>query len=155
MTEAICPCGSQHPLSACCGRYHNGDAPPTAEALMRSRYSAFVLGLEDYLLESWHPDTRPTAIDPRAMPTWTGLDICATEAGGPNDDHGKVEFRAHFKHGGKTDLLHETSRFERVDGKWVYVDGGIHRRTRDEARVGRNAPCPCGSGKKHKRCCGR
>ena len=125
MSGAACPCGSGRVLEACCGRFHAGAPAPDAEALMRSRYSAYVLGLEDYLLATWHPDTRPAALDldvpPR--PQWLGL---AVKAHAPLDaSHATVEFVARYKRNGRAFKLHETSRFEQVDGRWLYVGGEI------------------------------
>ncbi len=97
-----------------------------AERLMRSRYSAFVLGLEDYLLATWHPDTRPAGLELDAVPQphWQGL---AIKSHTPlDDDHATVEFIARYKLNGRAFKLHETSRFERVDGWWMYVDGEVH-----------------------------
>jgi SEC-C motif domain protein len=94
----------------------------TAEALMRSRYTAFVRGDAAYLLRSWHPDTRPPALDV-AGPRWTGLCIVATEAGRARDETGVVEFEARYEEGGRPGARRERSRFSRVDGCWVYVDG--------------------------------
>lgn len=96
----------------------------SAEALMRSRYSAYVLGLRDYLLVSWHPDTRPDTLDLDDTPglRWLGLDVKRHEDGG--DGSAVVEFVArHRIGGGKAKRLHEVSRFARVDGGWLYVDG--------------------------------
>jgi SEC-C motif-containing protein len=112
-------------LEACCGRFHAGAPAPDAEVLMRSRYSAYVLELEDYLLATWHPDTRPAVLDldvpPR--PQWLGL---AVKAHAPLDaSHATVEFVARYKRNGRAFKLHETSRFERVDGRWLYVGGEI------------------------------
>ncbi|WP_374402764.1 YchJ family protein [Niveibacterium sp.] len=118
-----CPCGGGR-YATCCGRWHAGDAAPDAEALMRSRYSAFVLGLSDYLLATWHPDTRPATLDldesPRAK--WVGLKVCSHTAEG---DNAHVEFIARYKAGGRAHRLHENSRFLRSDGRWYYVDGVI------------------------------
>ncbi len=145
-----CPCGSGKQLDACCGRYHAGEAAPTAEALMRSRYSAFVLKKSDYLRESWHPSTRPPELDlcDDATP-WLRLEIIATEEGSEGDSEGVVEFAA-FYEGGQ---LYERSRFVCEGGCWFYLDGEILPPIKEE-KPGRNAPCPCGSGKKYKRCCG-
>ncbi len=120
---------------------------------MRSRYSAFVLGLGDYLVHSWHPDFLGTLTAEQlsqADTHWDGLEILAAQ-GGPIDDAGTVEFKAWFVEGDERHCLHERSRFVRYQGRWVYTDG-----EQDPAplRVGRNDPCPCGSGKKHKKCCG-
>ena len=121
--QAPCPCGLPKPYADCCGRYHAGTAAPTAEALMRSRYSAYVLKLEDYLLDSWHPDTRPPhpLLDPADAPRWLGLDIKRHTVTEP--DRAIVEFVARYKVGGRAHRLHETSRFVREDGHWYYVDG--------------------------------
>jgi SEC-C motif-containing protein len=92
---------------------------------MRSRYSAYVLGLEDYLCASWHPDTRPTTlglgVPPR--PKWLGLMVKAHTV--LDSIHATVEFVARYKVNGRAFKLHEVSRFERVDGRWLYVDGEI------------------------------
>ncbi|WP_232838829.1 YchJ family protein [Streptomyces geranii] len=117
-----CPCGLPGAYDDCCGRFHRGEgAAPTAEALMRSRYSAFVRRDEPYLLRTWHPRTRPAevAFDPGLR--WTGLEILATDGGTAFHSTGTVTFRASYRGG----ALSELSRFERVDGAWVYVDGDI------------------------------
>ncbi len=93
---------------------------------MRSRYSAFVEGIEPYLLATWHPDTRPSRVRLDDKQRWLGLSIKACEAGGPEDDTGTVEFVARFKVDGRGHRLHETSRFERIDGRWYYRDGDHH-----------------------------
>lgn len=118
-----CPCG--HPLSYddCCGRVHHGAAAPTAEALMRSRYSAFATGDVEYLLHSWHPDTRPRTLSLDPAQTWERLEVLSTADGGPLHQEGMVEFRAHYRHSSHSGVLHERSRFSRVDGRWVYLDG--------------------------------
>ncbi|MFD9391536.1 YchJ family protein [Streptomyces sp. NPDC060000] len=121
---AGCPCGLPEPYEACCGRYHAGGeadtvAAPTAEALMRSRYSAFVRGDTGYLLRTWHPRTRPERLELDPGMRWTGLEILGTADGTAFHPTGTVEFRASYRGG----ALHERSRFERVAGAWVYVDG--------------------------------
>jgi len=121
---------------------------------MRSRYTGYFLGDEDYILLTWHPSTRPASVELRSGPAWTGLEIRATEAGGSDDGQGSVEFVAHYVAGGRSGAIHETSRFVREDGRWYYVDGQLHELP-PQSKVSRNAPCPCGSGKKFKRCCGR
>jgi SEC-C motif-containing protein len=90
---------------------------------MRSRYSAYSLGLSGYVFRTWHPRTRPDSVDPPPGLTWTGLEVLAVVAGGPDDETGVVEFRAGFREDGREGTLHETSRFERRAGRWVYVDG--------------------------------
>ncbi|MCM3302790.1 YchJ family protein [Streptomyces pseudogriseolus] len=115
-----CPCGLPEPYEECCGRFHGGvAAAPTAEWLMRSRYAAFVRLDAAYLLRTWHPRARPARLDLDPGTRWTGLEILATEAGSAFHSTGTVTFRASFRGGS----LHERSRFERVDGAWVYVDG--------------------------------
>ena len=123
--ELACPCGSGHVMAVCCGRYHAGELAPDAESLMRSRYSAYVLGLQDYLLATWHPATRPATLelDASPRPQWLGLMV---KAHAPLDaTHATVEFVARYKLNGRAFRLQETSRFERVDGRWLYVDGEI------------------------------
>ncbi|MER7835896.1 YchJ family metal-binding protein [Streptomyces sp. NPDC096040] len=114
-----CPCGLPQSYDECCGRYHSGAAAPTAEALMRSRYSAFVVEDSAYLLRTWHPRTRPARLDLGPGMRWTGLEILGTGDGSAFHSTGTVEFRASYRGGS----LHELSRFERVDGAWVYLDG--------------------------------
>ncbi|MEU5097158.1 YchJ family metal-binding protein [Streptomyces sp. NPDC020996] len=116
----VCPCGRAETYEECCGRFHRGDAAaPTAEALMRSRYAAFVRLDEAYLLRTWHPRTRPARVDFDPGTRWTGLEILGTADGSAFHATGTVTFRASYRGGS----LHERSRFERVDGAWVYVDG--------------------------------
>ena len=125
MSGAICPCGSGRAYDACCGRLHAGAPALDAESLMRSRYSAFVLGREAYLLETWHPTTRPSSLGLEATPRtqWLGLTV---KSHTPLDDsHATVEFVARYKLNGRAFKLHETSRFERVDDRWLYVDGEV------------------------------
>ncbi|MET8634161.1 YchJ family protein [Streptomyces sp. NPDC004680] len=120
MTTRSCPCGLPGPYEGCCGRFHAGAAPaPTAEALMRSRYSAFVKGDAGYLLRTWHPGTRPERLDLDPGTRWTGLEVLETSAGSAFHTTGTVTFRASYRGGS----LQERSRFERLDGAWVYVDG--------------------------------
>ncbi|WP_189217243.1 MULTISPECIES: YchJ family protein [Streptomyces] len=117
-----CPCGLAETYEMCCGRFHRGEgAAPTAEALMRSRYSAFVRRDEAYLLRTWHPRTRPEELGLGAGPAWTGLEVLETSGGSAFHTTGTVTFRASYRGG----ALHEHSRFERVDGVWVYVDGDV------------------------------
>lgn len=107
---------------------HSGTAPaPTAEALMRSRYTAFATGDAEYLLKSWHPDTRPHKLTLDPAQHWERLEIVATTGGGLLHKEGTVEFRAHYRHSTHTGVLHEQSRFTRVNGQWVYVDGDATR----------------------------
>ncbi|MFG3209482.1 YchJ family protein [Streptomyces tendae] len=120
MPTPSCPCGRSEPYEKCCGRFHAGTATaPTAEALMRSRYCAFVQRDAGYLLRTWHPRTRPARLDLDPGMRWTGLEILDTADGSAFHATGTVMFRASYRGGS----LHERSRFERVDGAWVYVDG--------------------------------
>jgi SEC-C motif-containing protein len=123
-TTTDCPCGSALPYASCCGRFHAGPLhllAPTAEALMRSRYSAYTLQLDDYLLATWHPTTRPTTpFHHEPQLRWLGLQVMRHEAQGA--DAAVVEFVARTKLGGKAHRLRELSRFVREDGRWVYVE---------------------------------
>ncbi|NKX88390.1 YchJ family protein [Nocardia coubleae] len=119
-----CPCRRGEPFDACCGPILAGArAAATAETLMRSRYTAYVVGDTDYLLRSWHPDTRPKDLELDPDQRWLFLEIVRTERGGPFDDNGTVEFIAHYRLDGTRDSMHEVSTFVRVDGAWVYLDG--------------------------------
>lgn len=117
-----CPCGLPRSYTDCCGRLHAGAPAADAETLMRSRYSAYVKGLEAYLLATWHATTRPEALDLAGapLPRWLGLEIKAsTEAG----DDATVEFVAICRVGGRARRLRERSRFRRELGRWYYLDG--------------------------------
>jgi SEC-C motif domain protein len=92
---------------------------------MRSRYAAFACGDADYLFRTWHPRTRPTDVTIDADVVWKGLEVIDTAAGGIDDDHGEVEFRARYEAAGRPDSMHERSRFERRAGRWFYVDGVV------------------------------
>ncbi|MDP3286989.1 MAG: YchJ family metal-binding protein [Methyloversatilis sp.] len=117
-----CVCGSGRIETDCCARHHAGEPAATPEALMRSRYSAYVLALTDYLLATWHPTTRPHALAPaEAGLKWLGLEV--RECSMQDADHGTVEFVARSKLGGRAHRLHETSRFVRENGRWFYLDG--------------------------------
>jgi SEC-C motif-containing protein len=125
--DSPCPCGRPLAYAACCGRWHAGpDAlrAPTAEDLMRSRYSAFAAGLLDYLRETWHPSTRPAELEPLpAGLRWLGLEVRRHVL--LDEDHAIVEFVARSKLGGRAQRLHETSRFTRENGRWFYVDAEV------------------------------
>jgi SEC-C motif-containing protein len=129
MNKTFCPCGRTtakgQPLAldACCGLYHAGTAAPDAESLMRSRYTAFVLGDAPYLLATWHSSQRPAELTLEAGAKWLGLEIkqhCNT-----GEHTAEVEFVARFRVGGKAVRQHERSRFVREDGRWFYVDGDV------------------------------
>jgi SEC-C motif-containing protein len=119
-----CPCGSGTTYDACCGRLHRGAGQAgTAEELMRSRYAAYAVGDTAYVFRTWHPRTRPDDLAPDPAIRWTGLEVVRVDAGGPEDETGTVEFEARFEGPVGAGSMHETSRFERRGGRWVYVDG--------------------------------
>jgi SEC-C motif domain protein len=123
---APCPCNSGKPYENCCGRHlDGGDPAPTAEALMRSRYSAYVRLREDYLLATWHRTTRPATLDlANEAPTkWLGLEVRRHDQ--TDADHAVVEFVARYKINGRAHRLQEVSRFVREDGRWLYLDGQV------------------------------
>ncbi|MFD7783675.1 YchJ family protein [Streptomyces nojiriensis] len=122
-TPAVpCPCGLPAAYQECCGPFHSGArSAPTAERLMRSRFSAFAVGDTAYLLRSWHPATRPVRLDLDPEQRWERLEILASERGGMFETEGSVEFRAHYREGRHTGSLHEHSSFSREGGAWVYV----------------------------------
>lgn len=122
-----CECGTARPYADCCGRYHAGPLhlqAPDAEALMRSRYSAYVRDLIGYLLATWHDSTRPATIEPNPPGLrWLGLQVKQHTV--QDVDHATVEFVARSKLGGRAHRLHEVSRFVREGGRWLYVDGDV------------------------------
>ncbi|MEF2979338.1 YchJ family protein [Subtercola sp. YIM 133946] len=122
-----CPCLSGLTYGECCAPAHRGVTPSaTAERLMRSRYSAFVVGDAPYLLATWHADTRPATLDLDPAQRFYRLDILSRTGGGMLEETGTVEFVARFRLDGRASALHETSRFVRQRGLWRYVDGTIH-----------------------------
>jgi len=151
-----CPCGDPRGYEKCCGLVHQdiGHAE-TAEALMRARYSAYCEDNLDFIRLSWHSSTLPNDIEPNENGfSWQGLKIVDTQAGGNSDDTGEVEFIASYIMNGHTGTLHERSDFKRENGQWRYLDGKQKKGEPVKSeKVGRNEPCPCGSGKKYKRCC--
>jgi SEC-C motif-containing protein len=118
-----CPCRKKSettPYAACCQPYHDGERPPPdVEALMRSRYSAFVREDRSYLLETWHPSTRPATVVFEPGQQWLSLRIKAVESEG---SHGRVAFEARSRTGGRSHVLSENSRFVFENGRWFYVD---------------------------------
>jgi SEC-C motif-containing protein len=123
-TDDRCPCGGGT-YATCCRPFHEGAAAPTAEALMRSRYSAFALGLAPYLRETWAASTRPRDLELDGGLEWRRLQIVDTVRGGPADTEGVVEFRAAHRSADGAGVLHERSRFARAGGRWVYVGGDL------------------------------
>jgi SEC-C motif-containing protein len=157
-----CSCGSGLPYESCCGPIIAGAPATTAEALMRSRYSAYVHHAYDHLERSLSTAQRKdfSVEDTRRWAEsseWLGLTILRTEQGGPMDAEGVVGFSAKFRTNGEEQEHLETARFIREEGKWVYaghLDERGHTVRHETPRPGRNDPCPCGSGKKYKKCCG-
>ncbi|MCV6604461.1 MAG: YchJ family protein [Porticoccaceae bacterium] len=145
-----CPCGSTLSYSVCCQPLHLGAAAASAEALMRSRYSAFSMGLVDYLISSHHPGQR-TPNERQSLQQsmenthWLKLQIIHSQCG---DSKGVVEFIATCEEDGQLGQLRERSNFVRENGHWYYLDGELL----PVAKISRNDPCPCGSGKKFKKC---
>ncbi|MBI4622559.1 MAG: SEC-C domain-containing protein [Verrucomicrobia bacterium] len=157
-----CPCGSGLDYETCCGPIIAGAPAATAEALMRSRYSAYVKRAYDHLGNSLSAGQRKdfAVADTRRWAEsseWLGLTIHRTEQGGSADPTGLVEFTARFKSAGKDREHTEVAVFNREDGKWVYAgqaNGPGKTIRRETPKIGRNDPCPCGSGRKYKKCCG-
>jgi SEC-C motif-containing protein len=159
-----CVCGKGESTETCCGPYLKGEKrPDTAEALMRARYAAYATGDIDYIVAT-HDPKRVDEVDQASTEAWSkqsqwlGLEILSTEAGGADDERGVVEFLARYKIKNVTINHRERAEFRKHEGRWVFVDGkeiAAPPVKRDEPRIGRNDPCPCGSGKKHKKCCGK
>ena len=159
---SLCPCGSGLELAACCGQYIEGKAKaPTAEALMRSRYTAHAICEYQYLTDTTHPEFREDASAEEikqwsSMMSWEGLDIIETVDGGENDTTGEVKFVAHYSVQNVPQELREDGFFRKEGDEWFYVEGNVYGKEpvrRAEPKIGRNDPCPCGSGKKYKKCC--
>jgi len=158
-----CPCGSEKSFGDCCGPIVSGGRPaPTAEALMRSRYTAYVLGdvahLKRSLDQRWHASfDEEGSKEWSEKATWKGLSILSTKGGLEGDEEGEVEFVARFEMDGEDQQMRERSRFRKRGGEWRYLDGKVKSATEPVVasgpKIGRNDPCPCGSGKKYKKCC--
>ncbi|MBI5519480.1 MAG: SEC-C domain-containing protein [Desulfovibrio sp.] len=157
-----CHCGFEKPFEKCCQPIIQGKPAPTAEALMRARYSAYVVGDIDFLNASLAPEERHD-FDPEQAKSWSenskwlGLTIHAVKGGGADDQVGLVDFTASYEYQGARQDHRESASFKRIDGAWHYTDGRM--RSHDPVvrgpKTGRNEPCPCGSGKKYKKCCGK
>jgi len=148
--DNLCPCRMQQSevilYSDCCQPYHLGQPAPNVEALMRSRFSGFVLGLTKYVIQTWHPDTRPKDLELQPDSQWKKLDVV-------DSSENTVHFCAYLQNEGKQfECLEENSRFEHINGKWVYVEGDVSMKP---IQLQRNDSCLCGSGKKFKKCCGK
>ncbi len=146
-----CPCGSGIALDDCCGKWHQGQPAPSAEWLMRSRYSAYTLGLIDYLVATTLP-AQQAALDRDSMrawslgSTWLGLEVEGSEL---IDTHAFVTFTARWHDGDGEHRHRERSAFVQQAGRWYFIDPTV------PLKAGRNDPCPCGSGQKFKKCCAR
>ncbi len=124
MTQSICICGTKINYEACCGKYHHGATAETAEALMRSRFSAFALHNDAYLLNTWAPATRPAEINSAEnLLVWKYLQIVGTQKGRVTDNNGTVEFKAFYEQHEELYVIHELSRFKKEAGRWFYVNG--------------------------------
>ncbi|NOH34560.1 YchJ family protein [Vibrio chagasii] len=168
---SLCPCGSNNTYPQCCESAHlDHSSVETPEQLMRSRYSAHVLGLVDYVVATYHPSCNAEAqregIADSINSDWAGLEVIDTAAGS-HENEGYVEFKAYFNEDGAQYCMQERSRFVRENGLWFYIDGEFPEQSQPEPeidprlnqtvesfKIGRNDPCICGSGKKYKKCCG-
>ncbi|MGR5390313.1 YchJ family protein [Vibrio crassostreae] len=173
---SLCPCGSNNTYQQCCESAHlDHSSVETPKQLMRSRYSAHVLGLVDYVIATYHPscdaESQREGITESIDSDWAGLEVIDTAAG-LHQDEGFVEFKAYFNEDGAQYCMQERSRFVRENGLWFYIDGEFpeqeneHEKltepeidprlnqTVESFKIGRNDPCICGSGKKYKKCCG-
>ncbi|WP_417660692.1 YchJ family protein [Pseudomonas sp.] len=152
MMDSSCPCGSSNLLSECCARYHSGTPAPSAETLMRSRYSAYALGLIDYLLETTLP-AQQHLLDREAISawslqsTWLGLEVENAEVLGGKPEHAFVTFTARWHDASGEHSHRERSAFVQSNGHWYFIDPTV------PMKIGRNDSCPCSSGQKFKKCC--
>jgi SEC-C motif-containing protein len=163
MNATDCPCGSSAAFAACCEPIISGKTPaPTAEALMRARYSSYATGRVEFIGKSHAAESRGD-FDPKAAEKWSkesewkGLRILAVKDGGPDDQTGIVNFVARFAQKGQDYDHHEIATFRKEGGAWVFVDGKSPKPDTFEKSgpdLGRNDPCHCGSGKKFKKCHG-
>jgi SEC-C motif-containing protein len=159
-----CPCGNDKPYSECCQPLIEGErVADTAEALMRSRYTAHAKKAFDYIFDTTYPanreesDRQGTAAWSRKL-DWQRLEVCRVEQGGPEDTTGTVEFIARYRKNGKAFDHREIAEFVREDNRWYFKDGQpppAVQSIRQGPKTGRNDPCPCDSGKKFKKCCGK
>ena len=167
-----CPCGTGFLYTDCCGPLIRGTSPAdTAEDLMRSRFTAFAKGFWDYLEETRYPDGQELSAWYKTKflhdgISWRKLDILGVKNGEASEEEGEVSFIAHYVENGEEKTLQEVSSFIKEDGKWYYDEhkskiistdptSSAKPFTRDYPKVGRNDPCPCGSNKKYKKCCGK
>lgn len=160
--STLCSCGSNLEFNACCGPVLTGARKPaTAEELLRARYTAFARGDIDFVVNSHHSRTRHEVKredieDWSKNSEWLALHVAQIEGGKAEDQQGTIIFCAQYVEQGKRQDHWEQSFFEKENGEWRFLDAkGIHMGTfrRPEPKVGRNDPCPCGSGQKYKKCC--
>lgn len=174
----VCPCGSLQNLESCCEPFLRGNAlPSTAEQLMRSRYTAFTVSDIHYIKKTLAPESHKGFNEAETLhwakeATWKKLLILSTKEGTASDTKGVVEFSAFYELEGEDVQLHEVSQFRKdKNGQWLFVDGDAHIHPADEDvqafhaaqeplvrkedKIGRNDPCPCGSGRKYKKCCAK
>lgn len=158
---SACVCGSNLEFDACCEPILGGAEAQTAEALMRSRYAAYVVGNLDHIERSNAAAARESfnRLDAQRVvdeTEWLGLTMVRTLDGGPEDETGQVEFIFRYKQQGKKMAQHELAHFVREDGAWRYRDSDMNPKSPPVrvAKSGRNDLCSCGSGKKYKKCCG-
>ena len=157
---SLCPCGSKEEFSNCCEPYLKGAKISTAEACMRARYTAFVMQDIPFLRSSLTAESQKDYDEESIkqwvkIATWKELSILKV-AEGDTPNEAFVEFSAMFEQQGYMQTHHETGYFKNVDGSWLYENGEIHAGQpvrRESPKVGRNDACPCGSGKKFKKCC--
>jgi len=163
-TDELCPCASGKTFGACCEPILSGKVrAETAADLMRARYAAYATGDVEFLYKSSGPEVRKdfdeeTTREWSKNATWEGMEILSVEKGGAGDDEGHVYFVARYTANGQACEHRENSYFRKIDGEWTFIDGEIETGEpwrREEPKVGRNDPCPCGSGKKYKKCCGK
>ena len=161
--EQLCHCGSQKQLDVCCLPIIRGESiARTPEELMRARFTAHCLQDYQFLVDSTHPDHREgVSVDEIKKwahhVTWKSMEVHRATPG-INDDQGEVSFSAHYTVRDILQELREDSTFTKLDGKWLYVDGHVHGQdpfVHEGPKVGRNDRCPCGSGAKYKKCCGK
>jgi SEC-C motif-containing protein len=158
MTHTFCLCESGSEYAECCGLFHTGEKKPaTAEVLMRSRYTAYVMHNASYLQETWDTTVRPELIDfSKEKVEWQRLEIVNIKKGEAKDTKGVVEFKAYYLQDGEEYVMNEISQFIQRTNGWFYLDGRVKSigKVGLQTNLGKNAPCSCGSGKKFKRCCG-
>ncbi len=155
--STTCLCTSELEYAQCCQPYHLGvKIAATAEILMRSRFTAYALHNSEYLIQTWDKNQRPKTIDfSKDEAEWQRLEILNTKKGCINDTRGLVTFKAYYLIDDVEHVLHEISRFKKIAGKWLYLDGVVKAvsAVNQTQNQGKNAICACGSGKKFKRCC--